>query len=129
MIMKMTRSTSSTSISGTTFISDMIPRFEPPTAIPMSHLAVKRFSPRGGLSHHPKLLRNPENLLASLDFRRDQTDFVDARPAHDIDGPRDFGKQYIVIAFDESDFLGAVLEDLFDAWSQAIPSRVFVVDL
>jgi hypothetical protein len=40
-IMKMTNSTSRTSISGTTFISEMVPRFEPPTDIPMIHLAMQ----------------------------------------------------------------------------------------
>ncbi len=41
MIIKMTSSTSKTSINGTTFISTKIPRFEPPTDIPMSHLVRK----------------------------------------------------------------------------------------
>src|ERR1700732_1933169 len=124
MIMKMTKSTSRISINGTTLSSTMVPRCAPPTAIAMSHLALKH-APRGGLSHH---LRGRDgaagprkNLLTSLELGGDQTDPVDAGAAHDVNGAGDFGKQYIVIAFDESYFLRAVFENLFDARAETIP--------
>src|ERR1700730_11741928 len=104
MIMKMTKSTSRISINGTTLSSTMVPRCEPPTAIAMSHLALKH-APRGGLSHHLRPRRNgraAKNLLTSLELGGDQTNPVDAGAAHDVNSAGDFGKQYIVIAFDES---------------------------
>src|SRR5438034_8581280 len=48
--------------------------------------------------------------------------------AHDVDGASDVHEQYIVVALDESDFLGAFLEDFFHARTKAIPSGVFLVD-
>src|SRR4029077_11460399 len=39
------------------------------------------------------------------------------------------GEQYIVIALDESDFLGAILKNLLDARTQGGPTGIFVVDL
>src|ERR1700760_3390051 len=130
MIMKITNNTRRTSISGTTFISETIPRLEPPTDMPMSHLAVYCVALRGGLHHHipatnpvnPKKRRRGEatpvrlgTLLAGFDFGCDQTNLVDAVGAHDVDSARNAGEQYIVIALHKSDFLGAILEDLIDA--------------
>src|ERR1700682_37722 len=120
MIMKMTSSTSKTSISGTTFISTKIPRFEP-TASPMSHL-VSEIPAR-------RTLTSSEKLLTSFELCGDQANLIDAGAAHDVDGPRDFAKQYIAIAFNESDFLRAVLENLLEARADSIPGGVFVIDL
>src|SRR6266404_6255236 len=49
--------------------------------------------------------------------------------AHDVDSARDFHEHYIVVAFDKSDFLGALLEDLFYAGAETFPGSVFIVDL
>src|ERR1700737_4416557 len=68
-------------------------------------------------------------LLASLELRRDQADLVDSGTAHDVDGVGDVGKQYIVIAFNESYFLRAILENLLNARAESCPTRIFVVDL
>src|SRR5204863_9286654 len=38
-------------------------------------------------------------------------------------------EHYIVIAFDESDFLGALLEDFFHARTKTIPGGVLLIDL
>src|SRR5216684_5612500 len=126
MIMKMTSSTSRISISGTTFTSETIPRLPTTTPMPMSHLA-KRNPLRGGLSQH---CAKPEReLLSCFQLGGNQTHLVDARSAHDVDCARDVHEQHIVVALDESDFLGAVLEDLLDARPEGVPSGVFVVDL
>jgi hypothetical protein len=53
-------------------------------------------------------------LLAGFELGGNQSDLVDAGGTHDIDGMRDVGEQYIVIAFDESNFLRTILEDLLD---------------
>src|SRR5580692_12163026 len=133
--MKMIKSTSRISISGTTFISETGPSFRPPSEIPMSHLAQTRL-PREEDSHTlPGPRRGPREkgnsccLLPGLELGRDQADSVDAGAAHDINGARHFREQYIVVAFDESDFLGALLEDRFKTRAEAVPGGVFVVDL
>src|SRR6267142_2549813 len=142
MIIKITRSTSRISINGTTFMSETIPRL-PPTIIPMSHLVsrnrkavnVPEQMPREEDSHitwrhaRPRQRERAKNLLTGFEFCGNQADFVDARAAHDVDSARDFHEHYIVIAFDESDFLGALLENLFHARTKSFPRDVFVVDL
>src|SRR5215470_14044078 len=123
--MKITSSTSRISISGTTFISDTIPPL-PPTSMPMSHLA-SLSTRRGGLSHPA---RKPlAILLPCFQFRGNQPHFIDARAVHDVDGARHLEEQHVVIALHESHFFRAVLEDLFDARTQALPGGVLVVDL
>src|SRR6267378_4147543 len=142
MIIKITRSTSRISINGTTFISETIPRL-PPTIIPMSHLvlrsrkaaSVQEQMPREEDSHitwrhtGPRRRERAKNLLTGFEFCSDQADFVNARAAHDVDSARDFHEHYIVVAFDKSDFLGALLEDLFYAGAETFPGSVFIVDL
>src|ERR1700675_3015217 len=131
MIIKITRSTSRISISGTTFISETIPRL-PPTIIPMSHLvyaAAERPAFRSKCPARRTLTSPGENLLTGFEFCSDQADFVNARAAHDVDSVRDFHEHYIVVAFDKSNFLGALLEDLFYARAETFPSGVFIVDL
>src|SRR5713226_5862791 len=134
MIIKITRSTSRISIKGTTFISETIPRL-PPTDIPIIHLGSGKCPTRRTLTscengwgkphpHKPKKI-----LLASFELGGDQTYLVDASAAHDVDGAGDVHEQYIVVAFDESDFLGALLEDLLLARAKTIPGGVLVVDL
>src|SRR5229473_7685988 len=70
-----------------------------------------------------------ENLLTGFELCGNQADLVDARAAHDVDGARDFHEHYIVVAFDKSNFLGALLEDLFYAGAETFPGSVFIVDL
>src|SRR5712675_1851852 len=133
MIIKITSNTSRTSINGTTFISTKIPRFEPPTDMPMSHLVGK--FPRGGLSHPREQTTNDSSgkqtrriLLTGLELGGDQSNFVDAGATHDVDGAGDFAKQDVAITLNEGDFLGAVLKDLFDARTEIIPTRVFIIN-
>src|SRR6267143_1798033 len=142
MNIKITRSTSRISINGTTFISETIPRL-PPIIIPMSHLvlrsrkaaSVQEQMPREEDSHITKRhtgsrrRERAKNLLTGFEFCSDQADLVDARAAHDVDGARDFHEHYIVVAFDKSNFLSALLEDLLDARAETFPGGVFVVDL
>src|SRR4051812_7479238 len=111
MTMKITNRTSRISMSGITFTSANAPRFEPSIEMPMSHLAVKHL-PREENSHIRAKIRC---LLTGFELGGNQSYFVDARSTHDVDGMRDVGEQYIVIAFDESNFLRAVLEDLLHA--------------
>ena len=54
-------------------------------------------------------------LLARFKLGSNQTDFIDSRAAHDVNGAGDFLEQDFVIAFDESDFLRAFFKDFFDA--------------
>src|SRR6266436_614939 len=74
-------------------------------------------------------LQIEENLLARFELGGDQTNLVNAGAAHDIDGAGDVHEHYIVLAFDKSNFLGALLEDLLHTRAKTIPSGVFVVDL
>ncbi len=74
----MTKSTSRMSISGTTFMSDTIPRF-PAQKEPMSHLA-SRNTPGEEDPHNPRKQEN--DLLASFQLGGDQADPVDARLLH-----------------------------------------------
>src|SRR6266478_5261642 len=145
MIIKITKSTSRISINGTTFMSETIPRL-PPANIPIIHLVfggsdrvgarVRSKMPREEDSHIQRKqaerappLQTEKNLLARFELGGDQTNFVNAGAAHDIDGAGDVHEHYIVLAFDKSNFLGALLEDLLHARTKTIPSGVFVVDL
>src|SRR5438034_8747911 len=47
--------------------------------------------------------------------------------AHDVDGASDVHEQYIVVALDESDFLGAFLEDFLDRKSTRLNSSHTVI--
>src|SRR6266850_8061839 len=134
MIIKITSNTSRTSINGTTFISTKIPRFEPPTDMPMSHLVGK--FPRGGLSHPREQTTNDSSgkqtrriLLTGLELGGDQSNFVDAGATHDVNGAGDFAKQDVAITLNEGDFFGTILKDLFNARTEIIPGGVFVIDL
>src|SRR6266487_1020163 len=95
------------------------------TAKYYSHESPRRGAnaPRGGLSQPAR------NLLTSFELGGNQANLVDAGPAHDVDGAGDVQEQYIVVAFDESNFLGALLEDLFHAGPQTFPGGVFIIDL
>src|ERR1700756_4214991 len=83
MVIKMTSSTSRTSINGTTFISTKIPRFAPPTDKPMSHLVRKNSREEDSHIRQSELQtslqqRNAEEiLLAGLEFGGDQPYLVD----------------------------------------------------
>src|SRR5713226_9669209 len=121
MIIKITRSTSRISINGTTFMSETIPRL-PPTDIPIIHLVSGKCPAR-------RTLTTCEKLLARFELGGNQTNLVNAGAAHDVDGTGDVHEQYIVVAFDESNFLGALLEDLLHARAKTIPGGVLVVDL
>src|SRR6266700_3537155 len=95
------------------------------TAKHYSHESPRRGTnaPRGGLSQPAR------NLLTSFELGGNQANLVDAGPAHNVDGAGDVQEQYIVVAFDESNFLGALLEDLFHAGPQTFPGGVFIIDL
>src|SRR5258708_17145708 len=86
-------------------------------------------SPSANVWGKPHAYRPAKNVVTRFELGGDQTYFVNAGAAHDIDGAGDVHEQYIVIAFDESDFLGALLEDLLHARAKTIPSGVFIVDL
>src|SRR6266478_8796867 len=145
MIIKITKSTSRISINGTTFMSETIPRL-PPANIPIIHLVfggsdrvgarVRSKMPGEEDSHIQRKqaerappLQTEKNLLARFELGGDQTNFVDAGAAHDVDGAGDVHEQNIVVTLDESNFLGALLEDLFHARAKTIPGGVLVVDL
>src|SRR5260370_40507788 len=118
MIMKITRSTSRISINGTTFISETTPRL-PPTNIPMAHLV--RLKCLARRTSHPGARpvkwptcesgwgkpRPYEKLLTGFELGGDQANLVDTGAAHDVNGAGDVHEQYIVVAFDESNFLSA----------------------
>src|SRR5882762_1298684 len=74
-------------------------------------------------------LRKEVVLLARFEFGGDQTNFVDSRNAHDIDGPRQLFEETFVVALDECDFFRALLENLLHARTQEIPAGVFAIDL
>src|SRR4029077_3991386 len=121
MIMNMTSSTSRTSTSGTTLIATKVPRFDPSTAIPMSHLA-RSFRPAR------RTLTSRNYLLAGFQLCGDQADLVDAGAAHDVDGPGYLQKHHIAIALYESDLVGAILENILQALAEAVPGGVLLVD-
>src|SRR5580658_590994 len=122
----MIKSTSRISISGTTFISAMVPSFEPPSEIPMSAPRTNEIAPRGGLQTPSAALKKKAQLLPGLELGRDQADSVDSCTAHDVNGAGNFHEQYIVVALDESNFLGALLENRFQPRTEPIPGGVFV---
>src|SRR3984957_1096717 len=68
-------------------------------------------------------------LLPSFQFRGDQANFIDARAAHDVDGARNVLKHYIVIAFDESNFLGALFKNISHARAKSFPGDFLVINL
>ena len=68
-------------------------------------------------------------LLPGFKIGGDQTNLVDPGTAHDVDRPGDIGKPHRVIALDEGDFLGALLEDVGEARPERIPGGVLIVDL
>src|SRR5258708_13660666 len=86
-------------------------------------------SPSANVWGKPHAYRPAKNLLTRFELGGDQTYFVNAGAAHDIDSAGDVHEQYIVVAFDESNFLGALLEDLLHARPDTIPSGVFILDL
>src|SRR5260370_31579346 len=98
------------SINGTTFISVNVPRFLPPTCVPIIHLA--KNSPGEEDSHNPAKNHEPQNsaeLLSGFELRGDQTDFVDSSAAHDINGAGHFFKQHRILPFAKRDLFRAVL--------------------
>src|SRR5579862_1614379 len=126
MIMKMTSSTSRMSISGTTFISETIPRLPPTTPMPMSHLACLNFPARRTPTSRAKTFCD---LLPCFELGGNQTHLINACAVHDVNRARHLHEQNVVIALNESHLLGAVLEHLFNARPETIPSGVLVIDL
>src|SRR6266404_3916750 len=137
MHIKITSKTSRISINGTIFNSVYVPRFAPPTCIAMIHLAktgfrVCTYNPEIELSPARRTLttlRKKVVLLARFEFSGDQTNFVNSKNAHDIDGPRHFLEEHFVVALNKGDLFRALLENLLHARTQAIPAGIFVVDL
>src|SRR5260221_4333133 len=125
MDIKISSKTSRISINGTIFNSVYVPRFAPPTCIAIIHLAKKICPARRTLT----TLRKEVALLARFEFGGDQTNFVDSRNAHDIDGPRHLFEETFVIALDECDFFRALLENLLHARTEELPAGIFAVDL
>src|SRR5258708_23223461 len=124
MHIKITSKTSRISINGTIFNSVYVPRFAPPTCIAIIHLAKEIGPARRTLT----TLRKKVVLLARFEFGGDQTNFVDSRSAHDIDGPRHFLEEHFVVALHKGDLVRALLENLRHARHEAIPAGIFVVD-
>jgi hypothetical protein len=93
----------------------------------MSHLAVKELTLRGVFSHGARKATKDE-LLASLELGGDEADFIDASFVHDVNGVSHIHEKNVVIALDESDFLGTILENLFHARAELVPVGVLVVD-
>src|SRR5262249_22791173 len=95
-----------------------------------------------GLSHLPtqnlqacpssrqvQTLKPGKILLAGLELGGDQTDFVDASSAHDVESARDLLELNFLLALHERHLFRARFEDLLDARTQLIPVSVLVVDL
>src|SRR5947208_15159811 len=74
-------------------------------------------------------LQIEENLLARFELGGDQTNLVNAGAAYDIDGAGDVHEHYIVVAFDKSNFLGALRVDMLLTRTKTNPIGVLVVDL
>src|SRR5690242_18110500 len=90
MAMKMMISTRRTSISGTTFGSDIeLPC--PPTEIPIAN------PPCAVRAGHKR------SLSAGLHLSRNHADNSDAHAVHDVDGMSDIAKSRVVLALDEGD--------------------------
>src|SRR5260370_12871661 len=79
--------------------------------------------PEGGL------YKTHENLLARFELGGDQTNLVNSGAAHNVDSAGDVHDQYIVVAFDKSDFLSALLNNPFPARAEAFPSGFLVLYL
>src|SRR5260370_30460381 len=78
--------------------------------------------PEGGL------YKTHENLLARFELGGDQTNLVNSGAAHDVNSAGDVHEQYIVVPFDKSDLLGALLENRLHPRAEAFPGGVFLVD-
>src|SRR5712671_2722350 len=76
-----------------------------------------------------RALQTHKNLLARFELGGNQTNLVNTGAAHNVDGAGDVHEQYIVVAFDESDFLSALLKNRFHTRAEAFPGGVLVVDL
>src|SRR6516225_8094961 len=128
MIMKMTRSTSRISISGTTFHigndSALTAQRDNTHESPRS----SNFPCEAGAPISRKE-RLDERLLTGLELGGDEADLVDAGALHDIDGAGHVHKEDVVIALDERHLLRAFLKDLLHTRPQSFPGGVFVVDL
>src|SRR6516162_1383350 len=128
MIMKMTRSTSRISISGTTFHigndSALTAQRDNTHESPRS----SNFPCEAGAPISRKE-RLDERLLTGLELGGDEANLVDAGALHDIDGVGHVHKEDVVIALDERHFLRALLKDLLHARPKGLPGSVLVVDL
>src|SRR2546422_9559807 len=69
------------------------------------------------------------HLLPGLELGGDQTDLVNARAAHDVDGMSDIHEQYRVVPLDEGHLLRPLLEDSSQARYQRCPGVLLLVDL
>src|ERR1700730_2195560 len=68
-------------------------------------------------------------LLPRFEIGGDQSNLVDSGSPHDVDRSRDIAKPHRVVALDESDFLGALLEDVGEARTKRVPGGILIVDL
>ena len=67
--------------------------------------------------------------MSSLEVGGNQSNLVNAGAPHDVNGPGNIGKAHVIITLNESDLLGAFLENVVEAGTQRVPVRVLVVDL
>src|SRR5260221_14451787 len=91
-------------------------------ALPSS-TSQKRFGPARRIL---TTLRKEVVLLARFEFGGDQTNFVDSRNAHDINGPRHLFEETFVIALDESAFFRPLLKNLPLARTMELPAGIFL---
>src|SRR5712692_8387454 len=70
----------------------------------------------------------PETLLPGFELRGDQADLVNARAAHDVDGPGHIGEQYRPFALYEGNFFRSLFKDTVQPRAQGVPRVLFLVD-
>src|SRR2546422_11505445 len=85
------------------------------------------FNPRGRITK-PTIAKKSRHevrtaqrhLLPGLELGGDQTDLVNARAAHDVDGMSDIHEQYRVVPLDEGHLLRPLLEDSFQERAEKV---------
>ena len=67
-------------------------------------------------------------LLARRYFGSNETDVIDSRATHDVDGSRNLGELDIIITLHKSDLVGASLENIGEARTEIIPVALILID-
>src|ERR1700735_715958 len=68
------------------------------------------------------------SLLTRFNLRGDQADAIDTRSTHDVNRASDLAEVNSVIAFDESNFFRAQLENIVQASSEIVPSNLVLIN-